>query len=405
MLGSGGRSIISEIAKYFIPVCVKSCSEVTAFNKEDNYNRSGINYNYMPSADAKWGYVLESLYTDYFSGSGADYAAALAGTGGGALMSTLAGWQALPKSQCHGDNGGSRPRDCMPFTGLEFSKIGNVCMFSLSAEAASAISDAASSAVDGMMESGVAEASKETMGNAWGDLQTAFPVLLLVTLLSICIGFAFLVLLRFIIGPLIWGSIFLVFALLVIGAAYFYYLSEECKEGSPNAANDQDTGNSTATNKPPGADSKCENGYVIEKKEDRQWYKYASYILLAFAAIYACIICCIARKIALAIAINKVAAKFVYQTKSVILVPIITIIAVIAWMIIWIVIALYVVSAFDNQSAPNEQYTYKIAYGVDPTCWICNDGVAGYCTNTWPTGWTWKDDTTNSKCVYKYDSA
>lgn len=47
---------------------------------------------------------------------------------------------------------------------------------------------------------------------------------------------------------------------------------------------------------------------------------YIAYILLAFAAIYALIICCIAKKIALAIAINKVAAKFVYQTKPVILV-------------------------------------------------------------------------------------
>merc|ERR1719335_156809 len=121
------------------------------------------------------------------------------------------------------------------------------------------------------METGVAEASKETMGNAWGDLQTAFPILVLVCLLSICIGFAFLVLLRFIIGPLIWGSIFAVFALLIIAAAYFYMLSEECKEGDPpkdNAA---------------GGDDKCKNGYVIEKEDDRTWYKYGSYILLAFA--------------------------------------------------------------------------------------------------------------------------
>ena len=99
----------------------------------------------MPSADAKWHGVLSELYGDYFSGSGPLYNAAVAATGGGALMSSIAGWQALPESQCHGDNGGSRPADCMPFTGLEFTKIGNVCMFSLSAEAASAISAAASS--------------------------------------------------------------------------------------------------------------------------------------------------------------------------------------------------------------------------------------------------------------------
>merc|ERR1719375_599842 len=101
------------------------------------------------------------------------------------------------------------------------------------------------------MESGVAEASKETMGNALGDVQTAWPVLVLVALLSICIGFAFLVLLRFIIGPLIWGSIFLVFALLILAAAYFYMLSEECKEGDGKAADNAT--NSTAENKPAGA--------------------------------------------------------------------------------------------------------------------------------------------------------
>jgi len=66
-----------------------------------------------------------------------------------------------------------------------------------------------------MMETGVAEGSKETMGNAWGDLQICWPALLIVCLLAIVIGFAFLVLLRFIIGPLIWGSIILVFVLLI----------------------------------------------------------------------------------------------------------------------------------------------------------------------------------------------
>merc|ERR1719335_129131 len=115
------------------------------------------------------------------------------------------------------------------------------------------------------METGVAEASKETMGNAWGDLQTAFPILVLVAILSICIGFAFLVLLRFIIGPLIWGSIFLVFALLIAAAAYFYMLSEECKSGDP--PKDETIGNvTTKAQKPAGADDKCPNGYVIEKE-------------------------------------------------------------------------------------------------------------------------------------------
>lgn len=72
-------------------------------------------------------------------------------------------------------------------------------------------------------------------------------------------------------------------------------------------------------------------------------------------------------------------------------------------MIGWLILAMYVVSAFDDNSAPAESYTYEIAYGVDASCWVCNDGVAGYCTNTWPTGWTWKDDVNNDKCVYQYD--
>merc|ERR1711991_998907 len=32
LAGGGGKSLLSEIAKYFIPLCVKSCSDVTSFN-------------------------------------------------------------------------------------------------------------------------------------------------------------------------------------------------------------------------------------------------------------------------------------------------------------------------------------------------------------------------------------
>lgn len=178
-------------------------------------------------------------------------------------------------------------------------------------------------------------------------------------------------------------------------------LSEECKEGDAGAA---DSASSNSTSQSVG-DDKCPNGYKIESADERQYYKYACYALLIFAAIYACIICCIARKIALAIAINKVAAKFVYQTKPVILVPIITIGFMITWLLIWIVVALFVVSAYDNDSAANQSYSYKEAYGVDASCWICYDGEAGLCTATWPTGWVWKDEFNNDACRFDYDAS
>jgi hypothetical protein len=402
LLGSGGSSLLAEIAKYFTPICVKSCSAITAFNKVDASNRTavgGVPWNYRPAGDAKWGGVLDLLYDHDPSVTSVPPLA-----GWQTLKGYLEGWSALPKDQCGGDSKGTAySKHCIPFIGLEFSRIGNICMFSLGAEATEALSEAGAAAVDGMMETGVAASSRETMGNAWGDVQIVWPALLITTLLSVCIGFAFLVLLRFIIGPLIWGSIFLVFALLVAGAVYFYLLATECKAGSPPASNL--VANQTSNDRPAGADDTCTNGYAIENKQDREYYMYIAYILLAFAAIYALIICCIAKKIALAIAINKVAAKFVYQTKPVILVPIITIVCVLAWMIGWLILAMYIVSAFDNNSAPNESYTYEIAYGVDASCWLCNDGVAGYCTNTWPTGWTWKDDVNNDKCLYYFDQS
>lgn len=256
---SPGNSLLAEIAKYFTPICVKSCSAITAFNKVPASNRTavgGVPWSYAPAGDAKWKGVLDILYEKDPSLTSIPPLA-----GWQTLKGYLEGWSALPKEQCGGDSKGTAyTKHCIPFIGLEFQRIGNICMFSLGAEATEALSAAGSAAVDGMMETGVATSSKETMGNAWGDVQIVWPALVITTLLSVCLGFAFLVLLRFIIGPLIWGSIFLVFALLIAGAVYFYLLSTACKPGSPPA--DNLIANQTSTAKPEGADDTCTNGYV-----------------------------------------------------------------------------------------------------------------------------------------------
>jgi hypothetical protein len=109
---------------------------------------------------------------------------------------------------------------------------------------------------------------------------------------------------------------------------------------------------------------------------------YAGILFFALGLVYLVIILCMASRIQLAIAINKVAAQFVYNTKTIVLVPVLQILCAMVWWAIWMVVAVFLVSqvSTDVDAELKAQYTYLEAYGDDA------NEVAGKCTGSWPTG-------------------
>jgi len=90
----------------------------------------------------------------------------------------------------------------------------------------------------------------------------------------------------------------------------------------------------------------------------------------------------------LAIAINKVAARYIYQTKAVLLVPVVQIFVSGLWMLWWISTALFVLSSIDNggivPSPESGPFSYTDAAGTYLT--------AGKCTATYPAGSVFYDE-------------
>merc|ERR1712151_1346113 len=96
---------------------------------------------------------------------------------------------------------------------------------------------------------------------------------------------------------------------------------------------------------------------------------------------------CMRERVRLAIGVNKVAAMFVYNTPSILLVPVVQSIIGIVWCITWALSITFLISQVPDSYTPTGTYaTYAEAFGTADT--------PGACTDKWPTGFVWKDDDT-----------
>lgn len=129
----------------------------------------------------------------------------------------------------------------------------------------------------------------------------------------------------------------------------------------------------------------CSSGYMVPSATMRQALQVVAYILWALSGVWLLLVLCLMSRIRLAIALNKVAAMFVYQTPFVLLVPIVQTVLGICWISVWMACASYQLSAVPDGYVPTASYaTYAEAYGTADT--------AGACTGMWPAGSVWKDE-------------
>merc|ERR1719356_2404164 len=90
-------------------------------------------------------------------------------------------------------------------------------------------------------------------------------------------------------------------------------------------------------------------------------------------------------RILLAIAVNKVAAMFVCDTPSILLLPIVQSIIGLIWCVAWALSVTFLISQVPDSYTPTGAYaTYAEAYGTED--------VPGACTGKWPQGFVWKDE-------------
>jgi len=129
----------------------------------------------------------------------------------------------------------------------------------------------------------------------------------------------------------------------------------------------------------------CVDGYVVESETARKIMEVCGIIIWCFGALWIVLVCFLRNRIRLAIAINKCAAMFVYNTPQVLLVPLVQVFVGLIWVCVWALCASFLLSQVPADYTPTAYYeSYAIAYGTED--------VPGKCTDKWPTGAVWKDE-------------
>jgi len=130
----------------------------------------------------------------------------------------------------------------------------------------------------------------------------------------------------------------------------------------------------------------CSQGYAISSKNSRDALWYLSFVIWALGGVWLIIVLCFVSRIRLAIALNKVAAVFVGSNPSILLVPVVQAILTISWCIGWFYAISFLMTQVPDNYLPKEAFaTYAEAYGTDTE--------PGKCTDKWPTGFVWRDNT------------
>eukprot|EP00929_Paragymnodinium_shiwhaense_P118702 TRINITY_DN90621_c0_g1_i1.p1 TRINITY_DN90621_c0_g1~~TRINITY_DN90621_c0_g1_i1.p1 ORF type:complete len:959 (+),score=236.38 TRINITY_DN90621_c0_g1_i1:167-3043(+) len=192
-----------EATKYFVATCQKDCDSAIA-----NSTRT---YKYSPPPDVSWKKAWDTL------ASHASTPQAIKDTIAERFM-----FGALPLSECPYET-----RYCVPFPGIEFlEQPMKYCMFVVKSEVAAIVGDAAGSAMQAAADA--AEGAKKGLLDAAGDVLVTFDVFAVVCVFAFCCGMVFLIILRIVVGYVVWGSLALVLAMLVAAGFGMYVRSGQC---------------------------------------------------------------------------------------------------------------------------------------------------------------------------------
>jgi len=205
--GSNGdvfTNMWNEATQYFNQVCLPDCNTNFATSNGSTTARSWV---YTMAEDNPLKTYWDMLKTS------------------GSLQSTINDqftFQALPLSQCpYSEN------LCIPMPGVEFQSTSlNYCSFKMSTDVISAVGDTAASAFESLGLQSFTES--ESFGNLMGEFERSLDAFIIVAFVCFIIGFIYIVLLRFLIGPCVWCAVLLVQLSLILGGAACYIKSFQC---------------------------------------------------------------------------------------------------------------------------------------------------------------------------------
>jgi hypothetical protein len=129
--------------------------------------------------------------------------------------------------------------------------------------------------------------------------------------------------------------------------------------------------------------TQCIAGYEVESEDMRKALEIFAFVLWGVAALWLLFVMIMCKRILLAIAVNRVAAVFVSNTPSALLVPIGQTFLGIIWCLAWTVSAAFLLSQVPDDHVPSTYFaTYAEAYGTADT--------EGKCTGAFVNGQVYK---------------
>jgi hypothetical protein len=202
------QKIWEQVEKYFVQVCVSDCNVLSSVPTNPR------TYVYSPAGDVKWKPAWDELTKQ-----------------GGLLNSVVSSFtfSALPESMCQED-----PKYCVGFPGIEFTDLQEgYCAFSFGEDITAALGDSVSSAaaVDPTAANSQDESSDDgfsIVGEVMSGILQSFDSLAVCAAASFVLGIGFLVLLRFLAGIIVWGSILFLWALLISSGVIALVRCRQC---------------------------------------------------------------------------------------------------------------------------------------------------------------------------------
>lgn len=304
-----GNSLISTFETYFIPDCVSVCDyNLTADSSANNIRTYVWEGPSDPSLEAKWLAYVEAAKLDP------------------SLMEPFT-FEAFPLSVCP-----YAAKFCVPLQYADFASLLNrYCI--------PKIVDSVSSYVPQSW----GDATTVGFGSMMGDIQITWPLLVGMAFAGLVIAMVFLLILRMCVGVFIWLTIFLCFLLIILGAVSTLLWSQKCV-GESLFSEAQSIHSTSAGLTVLQGQRVCENGFSIPDSSGRWAVQIISYVLFGLGGLYLILIILLCKRIRIGIAMNKVAAQFVGQNMSTLLVPLFQTFTLIAWWALWLASIVYTVT-------------------------------------------------------------
>jgi hypothetical protein len=129
--------------------------------------------------------------------------------------------------------------------------------------------------------------------------------------------------------------------------------------------------------------AQCPQGFEVQSEEMRKALEIFAFVIWAFALLWLLVVCCFCKQINLAVKLNKVAAIFVYNTPSVLVVPMVQALVGICWCLAWAASAAFLLSQVPEDHVPLGSFTtFAEAFGTETE--------PGKCTGPFVNGQVWK---------------